>query len=288
MEEGLFPKRSANWLLLIIIATVYYGVYYAFVYSKLYSLVSTQYVVGSPYTSEQICTGSSANPKFKVYIYQPKAISEFTERGVQVKVITDSDPITTLTLTLNSDLPQNVYYKVNVATVRTNVRLSPFDSGISLSDSITLENMAPQSSKTVVFWLYLSRLDNSEQNQSEQSQEISLELLCFIDAKTTNQPNSVNGISLPTIPYDTSSALRDSFISVALLPPWSNIVLFVLAIGVVKIVEESIPHYTNDEGENLPPCKGDSLVSWKGLKLILLVLAYSLVLYGMTMRLVGL
>ena len=280
MDEGLFPKRAAGWFILVVLAGLYYVAYYRFLYPELYRELTVQYTRGTSYSSTDICSVASNSPDLKIYTDLPKNISEFAERNLLVTIDNPTDStVHNVGVTLTSAVSPYTAYKVKISTARTNLLGSSLDDGSYLSDSILIEEIPARSSKRIVFWLYLSKLANPAGTQTSENTRIDLKLACFVGEATESQQKEL--IKLPGIEYNSSSAFQDSFTSVALLPPWSNGVLFILALAVVKLVEENIPHITDEDGEFTH--NGD--LGRKTFLLFSLITGYSLIVYSVFLSL---
>jgi len=165
MEEGLFPNRGTGWLLLLLIALAFFGVYYNDLYPKYYRALIDQY----KQTGNKLICGEDLG----VQLRYPKKVSQYTEQNLLVEVINDSDSFISF---LGVSIEPNIhnYERISVSNVRSRYDLTRNDEGAPLLTYSVFHDIPPRSTTSSVYWMYV---------KTASTDTIILQMICFSEEK---------------------------------------------------------------------------------------------------------
>lgn len=214
--EGLFPRKTQGWLLLLILAISFYVGYYLVLYPQLYAGYLSAFWWNAPYSV------GGDDSQVAITMRSPQFISEFVERSLVVYVTNKTgEPLKDIFITVSPSEKDRL--AVEVSTVRTRLGFSAPESGNVLPNFARFEYIPPYSTVPAIFYIY--------GNNISQGDEIALQIY----------RNSTQLTGAAKMKADRYKTFQHSLIETILLPPWSNGVLAVLALLAVKLVEDLMP-----------------------------------------------
>jgi hypothetical protein len=212
--EGLFPKRTQGWLLLAILTLLFYWTYYFDLYHQLSTRYQTMFY-NDTVKDDQV--------NVRIAVRSPQFVSETVERTITVSITNLNDtPIDSLKIVV-SPIEGDQHY-VSVSTVKSNLGFSTAESGNFLPNYIEFQNIPARATVAGIFQIYVGDVPEKTVLTLEfYRDDVSLSR---IQARMT---------------VDRQKAFQHSLIEAILLPPWSNGLLVVIALLIVKLVEDWMP-----------------------------------------------
>jgi hypothetical protein len=212
--EGLFPKRTQGWLLLAILTLLFYWTYYF----ELYHQLSTRYQ-----TMFYNDTVKDDDIGVRIAVRSPQYVSETVERTLTVSITNlNATPIESLKVVV-SPIEKDQHY-VSVSAVKSNLGFSTAETGNLLPNYIEFQNIPARATVAGILQIYVGDVPEKTVLTLEfYRDDVSLSR---IQARMT---------------VDRQRAFQHSLIEAILLPPWSNGLLVVIALLIVKLVEDWMP-----------------------------------------------
>lgn len=233
-NEGLFPKKSSGWITLALLIVSYYSIYYLFLYPDLNhkSMMSLQQPAEANY-----CRNVDNEEQIDLVInYRvPYYLSAYSDNAILFTIVNKTpEYINNFILRLDNKKSNSL---ISTIPIQTNNNLAIEDSYYR---NYLVFDIPAHGTVTGILWISL--IDTNNQGDVLEFQyfylcpDITNKVNANID-RNEDGPFSIN------LEIDDYKSLTNAIISAILLPPWANGLLLVLALVVIKLVEDFIPPY---------------------------------------------
>jgi hypothetical protein len=262
-HEGLFPRNSVGWITLVIIIFIYHFFYYFTLYPKLNQKSIISYI--DPSASEQ-CHYSNEET-LDIKLLAPDVLSQYSESKILFTV--ENNTKSSISYFLIRVVGDNS--KIQILDKPQRTERDILQEQTIFHNYIEFYDIPAKGTITGVMWINI--LDNDEADK-----KIIYYYTCP-DLFQSNENTTAEKYKEVIIKPHKFEALRKSFISAILLPPWANGLLVILSFMMIKLFEDFIP---DSKGQN--NLRGVGITIFKYL---LPILSISLILYALILLIAG-